>query len=275
MDAAGHLYSKDDGSLLQDAEDAPKDKPAQPATGADNPRIETPAHQEQRVPAGVGGRGDDVTRVGSDIPDPARTGDNAGHGSTRRVTTPPRGAPATTVPRAATRATTCPQTATLRALAGAPHTPRSPAGWTTPRAALATPTKQAARATVATASATARPSRTRATAPPPATSLPPAGTAAAPVPAGTMLRRPAGTAMAPPTVTATGTAQADTTAHQPTTLGANLTRLHTTEQEVVTTTAGVPKVALGTGRTAAATPPPTGPTESASPASVRTSRFRR
>ncbi|SOE15105.1 hypothetical protein SAMN06272775_6039 [Streptomyces sp. 2323.1] len=81
-DAAGHLYSKDDGSLLQDAKDAPKGKPAQPATGADNPRIETPAHQEQRVPAGVGGRGDDFTRVGSDVPDPARAGDNAGHGDT-------------------------------------------------------------------------------------------------------------------------------------------------------------------------------------------------
>ncbi|MGW8558009.1 hypothetical protein [Streptomyces tubercidicus] len=76
-DAAGHLYSKDDGSLLQDAKDAPQGNPAQPATGANNPRIETPARQEQRVLAGVGGRGDDFTRVGSDIPDSARTGDNA------------------------------------------------------------------------------------------------------------------------------------------------------------------------------------------------------
>ncbi|MFE0376195.1 hypothetical protein ACFW1M_11515 [Streptomyces inhibens] len=75
-DAAGHLYSKDDGSLLQDAKDAPQGSPAQPATGADSPRIETPAHQEQRVPAGVGGRGDDFTRVGSDISDPVRTADN-------------------------------------------------------------------------------------------------------------------------------------------------------------------------------------------------------
>ncbi|MCL7495104.1 hypothetical protein M8I34_27425 [Streptomyces sp. MCA2] len=75
-DAAGHLYSKDDGSLLQDAKDAPQGNPAQPATGADNPRIETPAHQEQRVPAGVGGRRDDFTRVGSEASDPARTGDH-------------------------------------------------------------------------------------------------------------------------------------------------------------------------------------------------------
>ncbi|WP_329129102.1 hypothetical protein OG727_32125 [Streptomyces caniferus] len=90
-DAAGHLYSKDDGSLLQDAKDAPQGKPAQPATGADNPRTETPAHQEQRVPAGVGGRSDDFTHVGSDIPDPARTGDNAGHGSTRSGDNTPAG----------------------------------------------------------------------------------------------------------------------------------------------------------------------------------------
>lgn len=81
-DAAGHLYSKDDGSLLQDAKHAPQGKSAQPATGADNPRIETPAHQEQRVPADVGGRGDDFTRVGSGISDSARTGDNAGHSGT-------------------------------------------------------------------------------------------------------------------------------------------------------------------------------------------------
>ncbi|WDT54125.1 hypothetical protein [Streptomyces sp. G7(2002)] len=90
-DAAGHLYSKDDGSLLQDAKDAPQGKPAQPASGADNPRIDTPAHQEQRVPASVGGRGDDFTRVGSDIPDPARTSDNAGHGDTGPGSNTPMG----------------------------------------------------------------------------------------------------------------------------------------------------------------------------------------
>ncbi|WP_432141882.1 hypothetical protein [Streptomyces sp. bgisy084] len=77
----GDLYNAD-GSLFQGVEDAPEGTPAPHATGADNPRIETPAHQEQRVPAGVGGRGDDFTRVGSDIPDPARASDNAGHGDT-------------------------------------------------------------------------------------------------------------------------------------------------------------------------------------------------
>ncbi|MFJ3952895.1 hypothetical protein ACIPXV_23120 [Streptomyces libani] len=81
-DIKGDLYSKD-GTLLQRAEDAPAgSKPGQPATGADNPRVETPAHQEQRVPAGVGGRGGDITHVGSDISDPARTSDNAGHSAT-------------------------------------------------------------------------------------------------------------------------------------------------------------------------------------------------
>ncbi|MGY4968311.1 hypothetical protein ACWGCC_03650 [Streptomyces nigrescens] len=82
MDPRGDLYNED-GSLFQRAEDAHKENPAPPAADADNPRIETPARQEQRVPAGVGGRGDDFTRVGSEISDhPARAGDNAGHGDT-------------------------------------------------------------------------------------------------------------------------------------------------------------------------------------------------
>ncbi|MEU3992259.1 hypothetical protein AB0F24_28545 [Streptomyces platensis] len=62
MDGAGSLY-KEDGSLLQRAEDAPKGETASPAASADNPRIDSPVHQDQRVPAGVGGRGDDFTRV--------------------------------------------------------------------------------------------------------------------------------------------------------------------------------------------------------------------
>ncbi|MGF6945814.1 hypothetical protein [Streptomyces auratus] len=79
LDGDGHLY-KEDGSLFQRAEDAPTGKPAQPAAGADNPRLENPVRQEQPVPAGVGGRGEEVTRVGSDISDAGRAGDNAGHG---------------------------------------------------------------------------------------------------------------------------------------------------------------------------------------------------
>ncbi|WP_435603024.1 hypothetical protein [Streptomyces sp. bgisy130] len=85
----GDLYNAD-GSLFQGVEDAPEGTPAPHATGADNPRIETPAHQEQRVPAGVGGRGDDFTRVGSDIPDPARASDNIPGG--RSGDDPPGGA---------------------------------------------------------------------------------------------------------------------------------------------------------------------------------------
>ncbi|MFK0265315.1 hypothetical protein ACIQU1_28910 [Streptomyces angustmyceticus] len=80
MDPKTDLYNED-GSLFQRAEDAHQEKPATPTAGADNPRIETPAHQEQRVPAGVGGRGDDFTRAGSEVSDPALTGDNVGHGS--------------------------------------------------------------------------------------------------------------------------------------------------------------------------------------------------
>ncbi|GFE16341.1 hypothetical protein Sgleb_43880 [Streptomyces glebosus] len=77
MDGAGSLY-KEDGSLLQRAEDAPRDNPASPAAGAVNPRVEVPVLQDQPVLTGVGGRGDDVTRVGSDISDAGRAGDKAG-----------------------------------------------------------------------------------------------------------------------------------------------------------------------------------------------------
>ncbi|GAB7031276.1 hypothetical protein AB0G35_36165 [Streptomyces sp. NPDC021749] len=82
MDGKGALYNED-GSLFQRAEDAPKANPAPPTTGADNPRVETPTHQHQPVLAGIGGRGDDVTRVGSDISDPERrVGDSAGQDTT-------------------------------------------------------------------------------------------------------------------------------------------------------------------------------------------------
>ncbi|WP_030413256.1 hypothetical protein [Streptomyces sp. NRRL S-1448] len=71
MDGKGALYNED-GSLFQRAEDAPKANPASPTTGADNPRVETPTRQDQPVLAGVRGRSNDVTHVGSDISDPAR-----------------------------------------------------------------------------------------------------------------------------------------------------------------------------------------------------------
>ncbi|MFF7702864.1 hypothetical protein [Streptomyces lydicus] len=75
MSGRGDLYNED-GSLFQRAEDAPKETPTQPAAGADNPRVEAPVRQEQPALVGVGGRGDDAIRVGSDIPDTGR----AGHG---------------------------------------------------------------------------------------------------------------------------------------------------------------------------------------------------
>ncbi|MGA5631451.1 hypothetical protein [Streptomyces lydicamycinicus] len=81
MSGRGDLYNED-GSLFQRAEDAPKETPAQPTAGADNPRVEVPVRQDQRVPAGVGGRGDDTIRVGSDVSDPVRAGESAGHGGT-------------------------------------------------------------------------------------------------------------------------------------------------------------------------------------------------
>ncbi|GGU68310.1 hypothetical protein GCM10010211_37020 [Streptomyces albospinus] len=81
MSGRGDLYNED-GSLFQRAEDAPKETPTQPAAGADNPRVEPPVRQEQPALVGVGGRGDDITRVGSDFPDPDRVGHNAGHGDT-------------------------------------------------------------------------------------------------------------------------------------------------------------------------------------------------
>ncbi|MFG3112821.1 hypothetical protein ACGF4C_00315 [Streptomyces sp. NPDC048197] len=85
MSGKGDLYNED-GSLFQRAEDAPKENPAQPTAGADNPRVEAPVRQEQRIPAGVGGRGDDAIRVGSEISDPVRATDSLPTG--RPDTTP-------------------------------------------------------------------------------------------------------------------------------------------------------------------------------------------
>ncbi|MFH9867064.1 hypothetical protein ACH4NT_13380 [Streptomyces lydicus] len=73
MDGMGALYNED-GSLFQRAEDAPNTKSAPPATAADNPRVETPARENQQVLAGVGGRGDDAIRVSSEISEPVRAG---------------------------------------------------------------------------------------------------------------------------------------------------------------------------------------------------------
>ncbi|MFF4606001.1 hypothetical protein ACFY12_25075 [Streptomyces sp. NPDC001339] len=74
----GSLY-REDGSLLQKGDEARKENVPDPKAGADNPRTENPSHQKQPALAGVGGRGDDVTRVGSEISDPGHVGENAGH----------------------------------------------------------------------------------------------------------------------------------------------------------------------------------------------------
>ncbi|URM91586.1 hypothetical protein LUW75_18210 [Streptomyces sp. MRC013] len=73
MDPAGHIYDAD-GALIQRAEDAPDGKPT---AGADSPRVDAPktdapatAKVPEREPAGVGGRGDDRNRLGSDTSDP-------------------------------------------------------------------------------------------------------------------------------------------------------------------------------------------------------------
>ncbi|MFI5526782.1 hypothetical protein [Streptomyces platensis] len=78
MGSDGTLY-REDGSLLQKGDQAEKESVPNPKAGADNPRTEAPAHQKEPALVGIGGRGDDTLRVGSDIPEPGRTGHNAGH----------------------------------------------------------------------------------------------------------------------------------------------------------------------------------------------------
>ncbi|MFE2928172.1 hypothetical protein [Streptomyces goshikiensis] len=86
-DEAGNLY-KEDGSLFQRGDQARTEETpviTNPATKptADVPLHTTPAKVEvpDRVLVGVGGRGDDITRVSSDISDPLHTVDNGAHGT--------------------------------------------------------------------------------------------------------------------------------------------------------------------------------------------------
>ncbi|MEV7580221.1 hypothetical protein [Streptomyces erythrochromogenes] len=78
-DPAGNLY-KEDGSLYQKAGEARPEPSPKIDTGANTPRTEVPVRRETPVLAGVGGRVDDVVRVGSDISDPVRAMDNGAHG---------------------------------------------------------------------------------------------------------------------------------------------------------------------------------------------------
>ena len=89
MDLKGNIYDAN-GSITQHAAEAP---PGKPGAGADVPKADSPAVDSPataKVPdrelVGVGGRGDDVIRVGSDISDPVRVGDDLPGG--RPDTTP-------------------------------------------------------------------------------------------------------------------------------------------------------------------------------------------
>ncbi|MFJ3204421.1 hypothetical protein [Streptomyces sp. NPDC086989] len=89
MDPEGNIYDAD-GTLKQNVKDAPTGKPN---AGADTPRVDAPktdapatAKVPDRVLAGVGGRADDMTRIGSDISDPLHPADHTPRG--RPDTTP-------------------------------------------------------------------------------------------------------------------------------------------------------------------------------------------
>ncbi|MFD4856539.1 hypothetical protein [Streptomyces atratus] len=77
MDRDGNLYNED-GSIAQHAKDATTGKPDAGAgvPKTDAPKVDSPgtAKVPDRVLAGVGGRGDDGIRLGSDISDPLRRG---------------------------------------------------------------------------------------------------------------------------------------------------------------------------------------------------------
>ncbi|MFD7631425.1 hypothetical protein ACFV7Q_36370, partial [Streptomyces sp. NPDC059851] len=79
LDGDGNYY-KADGSLYQHIDEAPVEKTPKMPDGAGTPKVDAPktdapatVKAEDRVLAAVGGRGDDVIRLGSDISDPIRT----------------------------------------------------------------------------------------------------------------------------------------------------------------------------------------------------------
>ncbi|MFJ5814655.1 hypothetical protein ACIQGT_12265 [Streptomyces sp. NPDC093108] len=80
VDPKGNIYDAD-GAITQHAKDAPTGKPD---AGADIPRVDAPkvdspatVKAPEHELAGVGGRGGDAIRLGSDISDPVRVGDQA------------------------------------------------------------------------------------------------------------------------------------------------------------------------------------------------------
>ncbi|MCX5343466.1 hypothetical protein [Streptomyces atratus] len=104
MDPKGNIYDAD-GAITQRAKDAPTGKPD---AGADIPRVDAPkvdspatAKVPERELVGVGGRGGDAIRLGSDISDPVHVGDHtpgarpdttsgghAGHGPSNDLNAP-------------------------------------------------------------------------------------------------------------------------------------------------------------------------------------------
>ncbi|GCD44000.1 YwqJ-related putative deaminase [Streptomyces paromomycinus] len=75
----GTIY-KPDGTVEQHAQTAPRDITSKPTDGADQPRVDSPSHQEEPVMAGVGGRGDEGAAVGSEVSGAGRAGSSGGHG---------------------------------------------------------------------------------------------------------------------------------------------------------------------------------------------------
>ncbi|MFD8414877.1 hypothetical protein ACFV2Q_24495 [Streptomyces sp. NPDC059650] len=99
MDEAGNLY-KEDGSILQRGEDAKVEKTPDTPDGAGTPKSDAPntsspatVKAPDRVLAGVGGRGDDGIRLGSDMSEPVHPVGDHTPGGPRPDTTPGGHAP--------------------------------------------------------------------------------------------------------------------------------------------------------------------------------------
>ncbi|MEU7204480.1 hypothetical protein [Streptomyces sp. NPDC045470] len=78
-----------DGTVEHHAQTAPRDITSKPTDGADVPRVDSPSHREQPAMAGVGGRGDEVARVGSEVSGPTEAEGRAGHGGNAGDSIPP------------------------------------------------------------------------------------------------------------------------------------------------------------------------------------------
>ncbi|MFI9231085.1 hypothetical protein [Streptomyces rimosus] len=75
----GTIY-RPDGTVEQHGSAAPRDITSKPESETAQPRTNTPAREEQPVLVGVGGRGDEVVRGGSDVSGMGRVGGEGQHG---------------------------------------------------------------------------------------------------------------------------------------------------------------------------------------------------